>query len=86
MLQGIYACFLSPYVMDKEIDDFSVQGLRELPQELMHWAYGKLVPSERRFPVSFWLKYSEEQQAIEICALYYYGFTQAFKTFLRSFS
>ncbi|KAF8274042.1 P-loop containing nucleoside triphosphate hydrolase protein [Lactarius quietus] len=51
-----------------EIEEFGLQGIRQLPNGLMHWAYDKLVPAERRLPVEFWLKYSEEQQAIGLRA------------------
>ena len=49
-------------------ESFELQDIRELPDSLLHWAYNKLVPVERRLPVDFWLQYNEGQQAIGLCA------------------
>jgi deoxyribodipyrimidine photolyase len=36
-----------------------LQEIRDLPEDMLHWAYETLVPSERRLPDSFWARYDE---------------------------
>jgi hypothetical protein len=45
-----------------------LQEIRDLPEDMLHWAYETLVPSERRLPDSFWTRYDETKRSIGLRA------------------
>jgi hypothetical protein len=49
-------------------EEFTLQDIRNSSRHMLYWAYDKLVPEERRLPLSFWLQYDEEQQTIGLRA------------------
>lgn len=68
-----------------ESEGFELQDICELPEGLLHWAYNKLVPVERRLPETFWLQYNEEQQAIGLCTSLLLWIHSGFKDLPREF-
>ncbi|KAF8272466.1 hypothetical protein EI94DRAFT_1796088 [Lactarius quietus] len=49
-------------------EEYGLQDIRNFSRDVLYWVYNTLVPVELRPPVSFWLRYDEEQQTIGLRA------------------
>lgn len=49
---------------DTEHNKLQLEDIRTFPRDLLFWLYDRLVPAERRVPITFWLDYDQDEQAI----------------------
>ena len=67
-------------------NEFSLQDIRQIRiTGVLHWAYHRLVPEERRLSVNFWLQYTEEKQAIALRASLLLWIHSGFQVLPREF-